>query len=361
MTDKKVNPIRGASAEKNHSGGADNDIRKLMVLAGRRQEPPADVRARVHASVLAAWQDQTAHAGSGARKQWRKGVGRIPWAIAASLLLALGSWALLWSPSQAPVGQLAFVSGGYSLQQAAAGAELAGSEQPTLVSYRLGDPIAPGALVQTLIDGYLKITLKQGSSLRLDHSTSVTLQNNGHLWLHKGRIYIDSPGRESQVTIVTPYASVTDVGTQFTVALIAEGVSVAVREGLVNVSVGEGQAVSAKAHNGMGEMLQVDSKQQVTRQPIATTDLSWEWIHQASADFDLSDNSLYDFLRWASREGGLELRFTSEAAELAARQTRLHGSIAGMTPLEAIQAVLATTQFVTQAGLAHELVVGFKR
>jgi|GEM_PF-698472 len=355
MTDRKETLRGGASAVNTNGVGADSDIRKLMVLAGRRQEPPAEVRARVHASVLNAWQQHAVHAAPAALDRGRIGLYRWPWAIAASLLLVLAGWGLLWSPAPTPVGQLAYASGGYSVLQPAEGGG------PESQRYHVGDSIPIGTLAQTADDGYLKIALDQGASLRLDRSTSVTLQNNGHLWLHQGRIYVDSPDRDSQVNIVTPFASVIDVGTQFTVALIDGGVSVVVREGLVNVSLGERKTVSAKAHNGMGEMLHVDDKQRVKREPITTTDLRWNWIHQANTDFDLNASSLYEFLRWACREEGLELHFASQAVELAAKQTRLHGRITGMAPREAIQAVLATTQFVSQSGLAHQLVVSFKR
>ena len=52
--------------------------------------------------------------------------------------------------------------------------------------------------------------------------------------------------------------------------------------------------------------------------------------------------TLESFLNWASGELGLTWRFADRAAERYGRTVVLHGSIEGLTPKEALEAVLPT-------------------
>jgi hypothetical protein len=50
-----------------------------------------------------------------------------------------------------------------------------------------------------------------------------------------------------------------------------------------------------------------------------------------------------DFLQWTARETGRRLDIADEATEHAIGRTRLHGSVRGLTPLEALGRVLSAT------------------
>ncbi|MCW9078120.1 MAG: hypothetical protein OQK74_02965, partial [Gammaproteobacteria bacterium] len=52
---------------------------------------------------------------------------------------------------------------------------------------------------------------------------------------------------------------------------------------------------------------------------------------------------LLDFLKWASRETGRELRFESDESRMLAMRTDVYGSVTGLTPDEALEAILSTT------------------
>ena len=63
----------------------------------------------------------------------------------------------------------------------------------------------------------------------------------------------------------------------------------------------------------------------------------------------LEGRSLRDFLLWIAGENGWQLRYADAAVEEKASTTILHGSIQGLTPEEALSAVLPTS------GVAHRL------
>ena len=71
-------------------------------------------------------------------------------------------------------------------------------------------------------------------------------------------------------------------------------------------------------------------------------------------------DAVAQFLAWAARETGREVAYGSPAAEAEAVGIVVHGSIAGLTPAEALDAVLATTS-VHAAISGGQLVVESRR
>jgi hypothetical protein len=71
----------------------------------------------------------------------------------------------------------------------------------------------------------------------------------------------------------------------------------------------------------------------------------WNWTTALAPVFDIENKSLLDFLRWAARETGRELIFEDNELRMSAMRTDLHGSVADFAPLEALESVLATTNF----------------
>jgi hypothetical protein len=62
--------------------------------------------------------------------------------------------------------------------------------------------------------------------------------------------------------------------------------------------------------------------------------------------FNIEGRTLAEFLRWASRETGLDLLYVSDVAEREAVGTVLRGSIEGLRPDESIAAVVSTTGLI---------------
>ena len=68
----------------------------------------------------------------------------------------------------------------------------------------------------------------------------------------------------------------------------------------------------------------------------------WAWAEQIAPEFALEGRSLRTFLDWAARETGFTMRLASPDLARSADGIWLHGSAAGLTPSQALEAVLPT-------------------
>ena len=324
---------------------SDADVRRLLELAGPRAAPPEQVAARVHDALLQEWSEMPARAKSS------NDLPRRLFAIAATVVatVVIGYGVMRNMPGPAYAGEVVFASGGYSIR----GSDDAPS--PYLM---------PGSMVRTSNEGRVLVKLDDSTSLRLDINTSATMHENLEIWLHTGRIYVDAAGgqRKSAIRIITPMASITDIGTQFEVSVDGDKSTVSVREGKVNVAVGSDR-ISAQAQQGSGEVIHLDGMRLVKRSSVATTDEKWSWIHASSPEYDLSSGSLADFLTWACREAGLELRWEDNITrQQAEADHNPRGPIDKMDLTQAIDEVLASSKrFRRIDAEPHELLVGSRR
>jgi len=318
----------------------DEALARLLQLAGRSDPIAGDVEDRVYRAVRQEWlastsQPDSARVYTQVRREWNKTPARrsrvwrwaVPLAMAASAILAL---ALVLQPAPpvatvVPVGTVAKTVGLQS-QRYANGAE-----------------IFPGDTLATGPGGGMSIRLSNAESLRLDQETTLVVVAANRFELAGGRVYADTGNfmfRDKGLVIDTAMGTVTDVGTQFAVDVGAGSLDVAVREGRVDV-VNEGQEFVAVA----GERMRLDAGQGATFEELAAHDDYWDWVSSLAPAYDLENRSLLDFLRWATRETGLELVFTSNDLRMAAMRTDLHGSVEDFDPATAIGAVRATTTF----------------
>ena len=60
-------------------------------------------------------------------------------------------------------------------------------------------------------------------------------------------------------------------------------------------------------------------------------------------EFEIEGQPLAGFLDWVARETGRHIQFADTGVRDTALRTRLHGSIRGLAPLEALGRVLSTT------------------
>ena len=318
----------------------DDDVRKLMELAGPRSEPPDAVRDRVYQAVLEAWEQAPIQAPEPVAhtRRWL--------ALAASIVLgvAIGYMVLIELPVDPPgiSGELVFASGGHSVRGS--------DEVPAPL-------LQEGAMLRTSGKGRLFIQLDEYTTLRLDHNTSITLKSSSEIWLHSGRLYADSQ-RGNGIRIETPFASVTDIGTLFEVVVDGDILEVAVREGKVAVDLLDNKTLTANARSGVGERLTILGSNDIQRDTLTTTDPSWSWTQGAREAYDLEASTLYDFLFWAARESGLVLDFESDAVRMAAKIPRTHGDKVVSPTMAIILDVLDASDFHTLEGQEHELIIG---
>jgi ferric-dicitrate binding protein FerR (iron transport regulator) len=177
--------------------------------------------------------------------------------------------------------------------------------------------------------------------LRLDTGTQVALLDSRHATLARGGVYVDSgagaDARAGDLEIDTPLGGVRHLGTQYQARLLDGSLLVAVREGRVEVDARTGSVVAMA-----GEQLAI-ADTGVTRSALPADAGQWAWIGLVTPPFSIDGKSVEAFLEWAARETGRSIDYASPAAASRAREIVLRGSVAGLTPEQAVAAVLSTT------------------
>ena len=207
--------------------------------------------------------------------------------------------------------------------------------------YEAGASVYEGDLITTGDGSGVSLLLARNASLRVDENTSIRIDSSDHFTLLGGRVYADTGQfiyNDGGFQIDTDFGVVRDVGTQFAVSSDGDSMDVSVREGRVELIV-ESDVHVAK----MGERLSIASGQGASLSELDTHDPYWNWIVELTPAFDLNNRSLLDFLNWAARETGRELRFENDESRMFAMRTDIHGSVEGLTPNEALAAILSTT------------------
>jgi ferric-dicitrate binding protein FerR (iron transport regulator) len=209
---------------------------------------------------------------------------------------------------------------------------------------RPGDPLAPGASLETGADGRAALSLADGTSLRIDSGTRVRLLSGPTLDLEQGAIYLDSgPGqnRRAFLEVRTKWGVVRDIGTQFEVRLTGDAMWLSVREGLATLA-RSGRSFAAPAGTRL-----VAGATGVESRALEGPD--WSWVLAIAPSFEMEGRTLADYLDWLSRETGWRVEFADPAIARESSTIVLHGSVAELRPDETPAAVLPT------CGLRHRL------
>lgn len=295
-------------------------VAALMNLAGPRAAIPDAIEKRVHAAVRRDWEGSTR----------RKTILRwsVPAALAATVLIAISVGTR--SPEVTPqaIGVVASVN-----NEATAAAK----------NLNVGSEVFPGQIVETADEFAVSVLLAGDVSLRLAAGSSISFTAADEVTLHRGTVYADSGDRiyrDRHLTVHTRNGSATDIGTQFSVAIEDDQLQVAVREGRVDVT-HQDLLHTAQA----GKKLTLQKGAAVVIDEVSPYDASWAWAVSLAPEFQLENRSVLDFLKWAARETGKSLDFSGDDVRMAAMRTEVFGSIDGLSPSEALEAVLATTEF----------------
>jgi hypothetical protein len=130
---------------------------------------------------------------------------------------------------------------------------------------------------------------------------------------------------------------VSHVGTQFELRLQPDSLNIRVREGEVSVVVDGG---NTRRTSRAGEALFISRDRPDVRSRIATSGSEWDWVTTIAQPFTLEGATVSAFLEWVSREQGWRWEYADAATGRRAERAVLHGSIEGLTPEEALAAVL---------------------
>lgn len=304
-------------------------VESLVRSAGRRVDPPVDARQAVFVAAHAAFRAKTAR-----RRERLWGL----WAGAAAALVVAVALVTRWAP---PASQQAELAG---LARVLGDAEIATGEdwQPAAGNETR---LVAGSRVRTRGDGRLALVLSNGESVRLAPETEVMLDAPGRLYLPRGTIYVDSGARPSgaRIEVVTPSGTARDLGTQFELRVSAAALRLRVREGLVTLDHG-GRSVSGQA----GEEVSIDGLGGVARSAIAADDPAWQWAEAVASMPDMDGRPAAALIAWVARETGRRLHYESPLVERLATQVILHGDIRHLAPMEALEALLATTDLMVE-------------
>jgi ferric-dicitrate binding protein FerR (iron transport regulator) len=300
-------------------------VASLIRAAGRRAPPPDDAYRQVLAAATAAFRDRKA------QRFERNGLLAAAAVVVAAIAVAL---VLQWSPAslQPRVATVVRLVGGVELGT--------GEGWQTLVD--ANGTLAPGARLRTLRGGGAALALDDGASLRLAATTEVTLNGSRDVTLQSGTLYLDHRGRPGVgYRIETPAGTARDLGTQFELQVHEGLLRLRVREGRVEID-RAGQVVTGSA----GEQLEFDRLGGVVRSPIAANDRAWQWVETVAPTPDMDGKSAAALIAWVARETGHRLQYESPAVQQRAATVILHGNIRHLTPLAALDAMLATTDLV---------------
>jgi ferric-dicitrate binding protein FerR (iron transport regulator) len=312
----------------------DRDLEKVLKSAGPREKPPADVERAVREHLRSEWRDTVAE--HGRRRRQRTG-----YALAAGLLAAaIGMWAIAPRLTDAPVAVASVTVAGDGVRMTSGWLDRWHDVAP-------GQALLAGQTLETGPDGRGALALAGGLAARVDRDSRLVVAAADRLVLERGTIYVDSGPRSTAAApldVVTPAGTVRHVGTQYEVRLLDAGVRVSVRDGVVEWRSGDGKV----ERTASGEQLTITPEGRVERRSVSAYGPAWDWTLEVAPPIDIEGMPLSRFLAWAARETGRDIRYASPDVEREAAGVVVHGSIAGLTAPQALEAVLATTRVRAQ-------------
>jgi len=263
------------------------------------------------------------------RRRW------LPLATAASALLAV---AAAWTAYRfgSPAGDGAILGTVARLESASL---VAVRTLRSDVVLKAGSAIRAGQSLD--VRGDALVTLAGGGNLRLARATAFAVLSEHAIKLERGELYVDiSPGSRSGAAfvVITPAGEFRHVGTQFSVAIVNGVTRLRVREGLVRRHADDGDSTV-----NAGTEVVYDRAGNAAPRSFATTGRDWAWAEAMAPDIDIEDRPLLEFLAWFSRETGRKLVLADASARQQASSIHMHGNVQGLTAMEALTAVMAST------------------
>jgi ferric-dicitrate binding protein FerR (iron transport regulator) len=291
---------------------SERSVEHLLKLGGEREIPPAAGVERARLAAHESWQ-RVLREQPGRPRHWLQ--------ISVALAAAAGcAWfALLrFQPVAAPEPQQ--VARVIALTGSAVQHDSAGDT----VLFAAGDVFAGTTLETTT--GRVALTLGGALSLRMDRNSRLRLDGAQRVTLLAGTLYVDSGGINAVggLRIETPAGVVRHVGTQFQVFVAGTDTRVRVREGRVLFSPGDS---SAPRDVVAGEELRIAGDRADFRRGLPSSGADWEWCASIAPPFDAEGRPLAEFLAWAVREHGWQLRYSGAALQQQTYEIRLHGAL----------------------------------
>lgn len=327
MTDE----TRQATASTEAAADVGRDVvGELVKAGGRRPTPSVAAYEKVVTAARDAWQQQLRSRRSRRRQRY--------FALAAAAVgLAIGIPLTMQLLPTSPPPVIAFTTllDGHVLF-------LDADEGTWQTVDDATDEWPAGARLRTSTGNRIALDLAQGGSLRVDESTELTLASVGRIELIAGTIYFDSRAATGIGTLAvgTAHGLLRTAGTQFEAATSADALRIRVREGSVSIQRGP---QLPELTGAAGEQLRLDSGGSAQNTPFPAHDPEWSWAIALAGAPLIDGRPLMELLDWVVRETGHELRFADPTVERQARAITMRGDLGNVSPLEALEIALATT------------------
>ena len=294
---------------------------------------PSDRREAAYARVQEAWQAGLAEAppaqAPAAEQVFlgtvrRRGLFAVAASVVMGLAVGLGLWSTRGTAPASIVARVTAVQGVSAL--------------------KVGDALTVDSRIVTG-EATVALALPSGLSVRLAPASESVFESAERLRLDRGRVYVDSgSGAAGDPWVVeTGLGEVRHLGTQYLVTIGTDGLAVAVREGRIALQPARGGTAQTTAIAGERLRVAADAPGQILRTALSPTDAQWDWIESVPTSLEVEGLTLGEFLVWYRRETAQAV--TLDGVDAA---TRLHGSIAGLTPDEALEAIAAATDLVVR-------------
>lgn len=316
----------------------DADVARALQLAARRPVVSDERRAAAFARVHAEWRAATAVERPVARGRWRA-------ALAAGLAAGVVAVALLSGRvADSPGAELALASvvqGAELVPATGRPWQLWGKDARTLAA---GAAVHADETLRTGPHGVALLRLGSTLALRVAPQSELRFDAPDRVTLLRGQVYVDSgsqKGEGAPLTVATAQGEVRHLGTRYLVRADAATLDVAVRDGRVLLAAGE-RRLRAEAMGGERLRL-VAGAGAIERATLAPDDPAYAWLARIPAPFAIEGRTLGDFVRWYEAETGRRVELGARTSIDALRGVRLSGSVAGMSPDEALDTVAAVT------------------
>lgn len=307
--------------------GSPDPLAEIMRAVGRRQPPPEAHYDQVYAAARRAWRGKL---GSRRRRRW--------FALAASIAVVLAAGGLaryLVVDEAVPVAGVTLARGDVEYRL-----EPERGWQPLVAADSV---LFAGMALRTGVSAGVALELANGGSIRLDERTQIRVASANGLELSAGRVYFDSAdGRSEPLEIRTAGGVVRDVGTQYEVSFRPQSLRLRVREGTVVLV---DSAAGAELLGRVGEEIVVEPDGRVERDTIAPDDPDWAWAEALASAPRTESRSILRYFRWIARETGKRLEFEPSTIEIVAELASFSGDPTGLTPLELLGSIAATSDF----------------
>ena len=281
--------------------------------------------ARIRRATEAEWRAQV---GGSPRRLWMPRV-----AVAAGAVLALiGAWQFWMRGAEVrePLATLARAEGSGVM-------ELHPLWRETAVG--VGSVVRSGGDFEAR--GGSLLALRGGGNLRLAPDSKFEVISANVVRLERGEIYVDiPPGAHADASFValTNAGEFRHVGTQFAIAVVDGATRLRVREGRVQWRAPDGDSTVPA-----GTEVFIGRDSHVTRTAVDSAGPHWSWTETMAPEIDIENRPLTEFLEWVARETGRKLVIADERTRLQVGTIRTHGNVRGLPPMQALDAVMAST------------------